>query len=127
MPKHYVAFSKYSNIGDCSINVCVQFDSSEKAADFAVKCKEFGTFVVINSDRHVYSNWQPILEKKGALNPLMDPFKMEANKDAQIEYTKDMCPKTLDILSKTVSFCLKCDMTKEQCDKIIETMRNALN
>ncbi|MBQ4629421.1 MAG: aminotransferase class I/II-fold pyridoxal phosphate-dependent enzyme [Clostridia bacterium] len=111
--------------GDCSINVCVQFDSSEKASDFAEKCKEFGAFVVINSDRHVYSNWQPILEKKGALNPLMDPFKMEANKDAQIEYTKDMCPKTLDILSKTVSFCLKCDMTKEQCDKIIDTMRKA--
>lgn len=112
--------------GDCSTNVCVQFDSMEKAKDFSEKCAAYGASVVIDSNRHVYSNWQPILEKKGAFNPLMDPFKMEANKDAQIEYTKDMCPKTLDILSKTVEFALKCDMTKDECDKIIDAMVNAV-
>ena len=32
----------------------------------------------------------------------MDPFKFEANRDIVPDYRADMCPKTLDILSRTV-------------------------
>jgi len=49
-------------------------------------------------DRHVYTNWEPIM-KQQVVNEKMNPYKW-ANRE--IKYTADMCPKTLDILSRTV-------------------------
>ena len=67
----------------------------------------------------------PVMEKRGALNPLMDPFKMEANKDIIPNYTNDMCKKSLDILSRTVLIGLNPDMTKEEIDKMIANFKKA--
>ena len=66
------------------------------------------------------------MEKRGAFNPLMDPFKMEANKDIVPDYRADMCPKTLDILSKVVYINVNPDATKEQMDERIEIIKKAL-
>ena len=67
------------------------------------------------------------MTKTGALNPLMDPFKMEANKDIVPDYSEDMCPKTLDILSKTAYININPDWTKAELDKMVENVKKALN
>ena len=111
--------------GDCGTTIAIKFDSAEKAAEFAASEGISGT-VPINTGKHVYKNWTPIMTKKGALHPLMDPFKMEANRDIVPDYKDDMCPFTLDILSKVVYIGVNPDWTKERMDEKIALIRNAL-
>ncbi len=111
--------------GDCGTTIAIKFDSAEKAAEFAASEGISGT-VPINTGKHVYKNWTPIMTKKGALHPLMDPFKMEANRDIVPNYKDDMCPFTLDILSKVVYIGVNPDWTKERMDEKIALIRNAL-
>ena len=66
------------------------------------------------------------MEKRGAFNPLMDPFKMEANKDILPDYREDMCPVTLELLSKVVYVMMKPDDTKEMLDQKLQNIKDAL-
>lgn len=111
------AFAPSNDIkGDCGTTLTFKFDTIDEAAKFE---EYIGGTRPINTGKHVYSHWTPILEKRGALHPLMDPFKMEANKDIIPEYSKDMCPKTLDILSKNVYVSVNPDWTKEDMEKLV--------
>ena len=100
------------------------FDTAEKAAAVA-EYAGVGGGLPINSGRHLYFNWTPIMEKRGAFNPLMDPFKMEANKDIIPDYSKDMCAHSLDILSKIVYIYINPDWTKEEMDAKIKSITEA--
>jgi dTDP-4-amino-4,6-dideoxygalactose transaminase len=111
--------------GDCGTTLAIRFDTAEKAAAFAAAEGIRGA-VPINTGKHVYKHWQPIMNKKGAFHPLMDPFKMEANKDIIPDYREDMCPRTLDVLSKAVYIMINPDWTKAEMDEKIQQIRNAL-
>lgn len=111
--------------GDCGLVIPIKFDSAEKAFAFA-KAPGIGGTVPINTGKHIYKNWVPIMNKKGALNPLMDPFKMQANRNIIPDYKEDMCPKTLDILSKVVYVYIDPEWTDEQRDNRIAFLRNTL-
>jgi len=111
--------------GDLGTTLALRFDDAEKALAVANAPGVKGT-VPINTGKHVYTNWTPILNKTGALNPLMDPFKMEANKDIVPEYTPDMCKKTLDLLSRTVYIPVNPDWTEEQLKEKINSIKAAL-
>ena len=111
--------------GDCGTALAFQFETEAQARAFATAEGVAGS-LPIDADRHVYKNWKPILEKKGAINPLMDPFKMEANKDILPDYREDMCPETLDILSRTVLVGTGLGGEREALDKRIELIKKAL-
>ncbi len=111
--------------GDCGTTLAFQFDSEADARKFAEADGINGT-LPIDTGKHVYKHWTPIMEKRGAFNPLMDPFKMEANKDIVPNYSADMCPKTLDILSKVVYVSVPVDATKEELDAKLEIIKKAL-
>lgn len=113
--------------GDCGTTLAFSFDSEQKARSFASKVKGDGYDVLlpIDTGKHVYSRWTPILNKKGAFNPLMDPFKMEANKHLNMNYSEDMCPNTLNYLAKTVYLMLNPDWTEEKIDGFIKICREA--
>ena len=110
--------------GDCGTTVVFQFDTPDAAIDFAAKV---GGTVPINTGKHIYKHWTAIMEKRGALNPLMDPFKMEANRDIVPDYKPDMCPKTLDYLSKVVYVGVRPDDDKATLDAKIESYKKALS
>lgn len=112
--------------GDCGTTIAFQFETEEQARAFATAEGIDGN-MPIESGRHLYKYWTPIMEKRGAFNPLMDPFKMEANKDIVPDYHADMCPKTLEKLSKIVCVNVNPDDDKEMLDKFIELVKNALN
>lgn len=111
--------------GDCGIVLAIQFDNEESARKFATADGIDG-ILPIDTGKHVYKHWTPIIEKRGALNPLMDPFKMEANKNIVPEYTQDMCPQTLEILAKVAYIRIDCDATKEELDKKIDVIKKVL-
>ena len=99
--------------GDCGVALSVEFDTEEKCIAFN-KAAPDGTSRPRESDRHIYCFWTAILEKRGAFHPLMDPFKMEANKDHIPDYSVDMCPKTLEHLAKNCYISINPDWTEEE-------------
>ena len=109
--------------GDLATTVAFAFDTPEKANKFA---EAKGGVVPINTGKHIYKYWTAIMEKRGAYNPLMDPFKMEANRGIIPDYTEDMCPKTLEILSRTVYVGIHPDMKDEQVTQLISECREIL-
>jgi hypothetical protein len=66
------------------------------------------------------------MEKRGALHPAMDPFKMKENEGLQMDYTMDMCPNTLDYLARTAYVAVDPDWTDEDIAKVAEIINNAI-
>lgn len=110
--------------GDCGTTLAFAFDSEEEARKFAAAPGINGT-LPIDTGKHVYTRWTPVLQKRGAFHPLMDPFKMEANKDLNHNYSEDMCPKTLDILSRTVYVGVNPDWSDDEIKKVVEDISRA--
>lgn len=111
--------------GDCGTTLALRFDSEEAARAVATSEGVKGT-LPIDTGKHVYKHWTPIMEKRGALHPLMDPFKMEANRDIVPDYRADMCPRSLDLLARTVYISMNPDHTKEFLDAKIAAIRAAM-
>ena len=73
----------------------------EKRKNFMTNMAEAGVGTggtPIETGKHVYNNWDVILNKKGARHPKRDAFQLT---DVEYTYTADMCPRTLDILGRT--------------------------
>lgn len=109
--------------GDCAVTLPVRFETQEEARRFG---SAIGATLPIDTGKHVYSNWTPVMEKRGAFHPLMDPFKMEANRGLNHNYSLDMCPRTLDLLARTVYIGINPDWDEEELTAVAGRCRNAL-
>jgi len=110
--------------GDCGVVAGFQFDSAEEAQAFA-SYPGVGGLRPIDSGRHVYCNWEPVMEKRAGAHPAMNPFYFPQNRGLRADYTKDMCPKTLDILSRSVIIYLNPDWTDSQIAERVDACRRA--
>ncbi|MBE7024769.1 MAG: aminotransferase class I/II-fold pyridoxal phosphate-dependent enzyme [Ruminococcaceae bacterium] len=108
--------------GDLGITLAMRFDTKEEAKAFSDRVS-FGNTIPIDTGKHIYTNWTAIMEKRGSIHPLMDPFKMEANRDIIPDYKPDMCPKTLDLLERTVYTGLHPDMSDVEVENLIREIR----
>lgn len=111
--------------GDCGTTLALRFDSEEAARRFAT-ADGVGGVLPIDTGRHIYTHWTPILEMRGALHPLMDPFKMEANRDILPHYRADMCPETLDLLARTVYIAVDPNADTAALDARLAAIKAAL-
>jgi len=109
--------------GDCGFCVNLIMDSAEKVdrileladAEGLPLNKLYEAKLYEDGDLHIYSNWTPILEKRGATAagyPWADP----AYK-GNVEYSTDMCPKSLDILGRTVRLLFNINMSAQNIDE----------
>ncbi len=110
--------------GDCGIQIPFRFDTYEKAKEFS---KETGEMLLYNCGKHVYYDWAPIMEKRGAAHELMNPYNMEVNKKLNHNYSADMCPKSLDLLKRTVTYAISPDWTDEEICSRAEKIKSILN
>ena len=99
--------------GDCGTTLPVVFGSEAEARAFCVKAT-VGTIMPIDTGKHIYNHWTAILEKRGALHPLMDPFKFPANAPFVPDYAHEAYPVTLDLLARTAYLLIEPDWTEEQ-------------
>ena len=114
----------YDTEGDCGTTIAFRFSDEQKARAFA-ESEGIKGWLPIDSDKHVYRNWIPFLNKKGAHHEKYDPFNLDANKGLRMEYGKNTCPKTIDILSRTVYISLHPDWDDKKVDGLIESCKNA--
>ena len=61
-----------------------------------------GGFVARNTGRHVYTEWDPVLQHRGAHHAALNPFDLKQNRGCRMTYSKEMCRPSLDILGRTV-------------------------
>jgi len=108
--------------GDCSTSLVFFIESSEIAKNVAAGLRDEGmaagsVFDKGIPDRHIYYHWDYIMEKR---SPDMygHPW-TDAARPCQVEYTRDMCPQSIDILSRTVSIPLTQRMSDAHVDSCI--------
>ena len=112
--------------GDCGTTLALQFESEAAARRFA-QADGINGVLPIDTGKHVYRHWTPIMKKRGALHPLMDPFKMEANRGIVPDYRDDMCPQTLERLAKAVYLNIDPNDDQNALDRKLGQIRSALN
>mgnify|MGYP000203474954 CR=1 FL=1 len=110
--------------GDCGVCLPLLFDTPEQAERFASLT---GYDRPINTGKHVYSAWTPVMEKRGAHVIGMNPYYNPKNKDLHMDYDDGSCPKTLDYLKRTVYIPQDCDWTEEEVTEKIRLLREAAN
>jgi len=90
--------------GDCSTTLGLTFRSERQARTFIGLLGKQGVWAStpIDSGRHVYSNWEPVLELRGSYHPALNAYRRPENRASKVKYTKRMCPRTLDLLSRAV-------------------------
>lgn len=107
---------------ECGCHVMYQFDSSSQANTFA---EEANGTVLMNTGRHVYTEWDQVLEHNGAHHPALNPFNMPQNEECRSDYSPSMCSESLDIMNRTVKIANDPDRDDEELEELIETIRHA--
>jgi len=84
---------------NAAANLTLKFDDPNKASAFA---SVQGVNRMIDTGRHVYTNWLPILARRTA-HPKNNPYRDRPHEEELSERT---CPKTLAILKRTCSISM---------------------
>lgn len=119
--KKYTPAPSNDSDGDCGTTAAFTFESEAAARAFTQKAG-IKAWLPIDTGKHVYTNWPFIANKKGAFNAAMDPFLMKENAGLNHNYSKDMCPATLDILSRTAYVAINPDWSEEKAAELAATL-----
>jgi dTDP-4-amino-4,6-dideoxygalactose transaminase len=110
--------------GDCGVVLGLKLKDETKARAFA-SAPGVGGFVLIDHGKHVYTQWEPLREKRISHHPDMNPFFFAKNKGLRADYSDTACPRTLEILRRTVFVNINPDWTTEQVNSRIDAMKAA--
>jgi len=75
-------------------------------------------------DWHIYAHWKHIIEKVTA-TPEGCPYTCP-HYGKTVEYSEDMCPNTLDYLSRSIHIDIPPQMTDEDCDMVAKGIRKVV-
>ena len=84
-----------------------------------------GGWVALKTGRHVYTEWDPVLQHRGAHHPALNPFELEQNQGCRMDYSKEMCRQSIDILGRTVCVETHPDNTDADVAQIIRRINHA--
>ena len=107
---------------ECGAYVAYTLADEERAGRFAVLTR--GT-VAGKTGRHVYTEWDPVLQHHGAHHPALDPFNLPENRRCRKAYSLDMCRRSLDILNRTVLIGNHPDRKAAEVKVLVRKIRTA--
>jgi len=110
--------------GECATTLALLFESPETVRSFLEQLGKRGVsaYSPINSDRHVYSNWEPVMQKRGAHHPARDPLRLSK---PPLAYSPDMCPTTLSVLERTVYLSTSPTRSDEELKNLLACVKEA--
>ena len=79
---------------------------------------------MVRDPQHIYAYWDCVLDKNGA-TPAGYPWKDPAYKGS-VEYSRDMCPRTLDILGRALRLHFHMNTTEKHV-RLIATAINKVD
>jgi dTDP-4-amino-4,6-dideoxygalactose transaminase len=108
--------------GDCGINLVIFAENGDEAQRIAKTLQAEGVacgtrFSRQIPDRHVFFHWDYIMEKR---TPHASGFPWN---ESQVEYTKEMCPNTIQWLERTISFPITQKMSDAYVDQVCAAIR----
>ncbi|MFA6241258.1 MAG: DegT/DnrJ/EryC1/StrS family aminotransferase [Candidatus Hydrogenedentales bacterium] len=108
--------------GDCGTILPLMFETPQDARRFIDGMKAEGIEVSspIDSGRHVFVNWAPVVELRGAHHPALNPY---AHPDCKADYSAGQCPKTLDYLARTIFVFMAVDRSQEDLMNLIAAIK----
>lgn len=114
--------------GDASVALIWLMDSPDKAGEVcqALRAENIGASRMYQPDAmdyHVYAHWVPIMEKRSWSNG-GDPWRWAQR---EVQYHKEMCPRTLDLLGRAVHLNVSPLLTNEDVEETIEGVNRVLS
>jgi hypothetical protein len=120
-----ISFIRSNDVnGDCCSVLGFSFANPSMAREFA-KSDGVNGIVTIDSGKHVYANWDPLLEKRGGHCDAVNPFLMSRNQGLRCEYARDMLPQTLERLNRSVIVHMNPDWQDDQIELVANSCRQA--
>jgi dTDP-4-amino-4,6-dideoxygalactose transaminase len=119
------AFSRVNDPeGDCAVMLSLRFENGAAAEKFVTRLGEsgFSAYSPINSGRHVYANWESIMEQRGSVDARRNPFK---SGECDWVYSPDMCPRSLEIMAQTVNISMSPSRSPEERAALVAAIRQA--
>jgi 8-amino-3,8-dideoxy-alpha-D-manno-octulosonate transaminase len=115
-----IAFRTINDVeGDTGISLIFFAPTAERAIQIAgaLNAEGVGSFVLYQPDRldyHVYAHWTPIIEKR-TWSAKGGPWLWH---DKEVNYDRNMCPRSLDLLSRAVHLDISPDLTPVNLDEL---------
>ncbi|MCE5237648.1 aminotransferase class V-fold PLP-dependent enzyme [bacterium] len=107
---------------ECGTHVGYMLPSPEQAERFAGLV---GGFVTAKTGRHIYTEWDPIFAHQGAHHPALNPYNLRENAECRMDYTKDMCQRSLEILNRAVLIGTHPDRKAAETKALIKRVKSA--
>jgi len=113
--------------GDCATDLILLAESGEEAKKISENLRENkvpagGIYDKNIRDWHIYRYWEHILEKKTPTGEGC-PYTCPYYKGKLPDYSPDMCPKTLDILSRVITIRISENWNEKEVKEIAEKIK----
>lgn len=108
--------------GDCGVMIPFRFEDENIAKKFA---EISGGYRPIDSRKHVWFDWKPVIEKRIWHKDRLNPYNFPENKNLRHTYTKEMYPKSIENLSKTVLISVNPDWKEKDIKEIVKRLKKA--
>ena len=107
---------------DCGNYVFFKFNNSLDAEKFT---SIFPAPIAGKTGRHNYTEWDQILLKEGSFHQSLNPYKLFQNKKCRMNYSKNMCKVSLEILDKTIMIPTDPKNTRKDINHTIKNIKKA--
>jgi dTDP-4-amino-4,6-dideoxygalactose transaminase len=109
--------------GDASVAAIFLMPDAQAAQKTAqaLDAEGLGTWLLYSpdaTDYHVYAHWSPIINQR-SWTASGGPWK---NHPRKVTYTKDMCPRTLGLLSRAVHIDVSPELSNSQVEEVCEAL-----
>jgi len=107
---------------DCGNYVFFKFNNISDAENFT---SIFPAPIAGKTGRHNYTEWDQILMKEGSFHQSLNPYKLSENKKCRMNYSKNMCKSSLEILNKTIMIPTDPKNTNKESNNTIKNIKRA--
>ena len=107
---------------DCGNYVFFKFNNTLDAEKFT---SIFPAPIAGKTGRHNYTEWDQILLKEGSFHQSLNPYKLSQNKKCRMNYSKNMCKSSLEILDKTIMIPTDPKNTKKDINNTIRNIKRS--
>jgi len=116
----------HSPEGDAGVCLYLRVENRARALALSEGIKKRGGAADLPADsgRHIYSNWEPLMQRRGAFHPAIDPLHTTEAGRAQ-KYTPDALPRTLENLARIVSIPTNFDASADDLACQAKILREA--
>ena len=109
--------------GDCGIMIGFRFDDENTAKKFV---EIAGGYRPIDSGKHVWFDWKPVIEKRIWHKERLNPYNFPENQNLRHTYTKEMYPKSIENLSRTVLISVNPDWKDKDIKEKVKKIKKAV-